>query len=148
MTVQPHPSTKSKAKAAASVLAGRLINIQVTVDTNGILANPKVDPSQVIFMTDNNAGGGSSGEGTFELNTACNVGDIIQWRLAPQDGQTPVAFLAMKNSNGDVFGFNPPTGGATLYQGEATVAGQETYQILIFVAGTTTYSWDPFITCS
>lgn len=145
MTVQPHP----KAKSAASVFAGRLINVQISVDTNGILANPSVGAGQVIFMTDNNAAGGSSGEGTFELNTACNVGDIIQWRLAPQDGLTPVTFLGMRNSQGNVFGFNPPVlEGPSLYQGTVTATGQETYQILILVAGTTTYSWDPFITCS
>ena len=145
MTVQPHPNAKS---AAASVFAGRLINVQITVDTNGILANPSVGAGQVIFMTDNNAAGGSSGEGTFELNTACHVGDIIQWRLAPQDGLTSVTFLGMKNSNGNVFGFNPPVSeGPSLYQGTVTSTGQETYQVLILVAGTTTYSWDPFISC-
>lgn len=99
-------------------------------------------------MTDNNAAGGSTGEGTSELNTACNAGDIIQWRITAQDGHTPVQFLAMKNSNGNVFGFNPPGGGPTLYQGEVVSTGSETYQILILVAGTQTFSWDPFITCS
>jgi hypothetical protein len=146
MTVQPHPNAKSP---AASVFAGRLINIQITVDTNGILANPSVPASQVIFMTDNNAAGGSTGEGTFELNTACHVGDIIQWRLAPQDGRTTVAFLGMKNSSGNDFGFNPPVlESPSLFQGTVTATGQETYQILILVAGTTPYSWDPFISCS
>ncbi|HEX8251503.1 MAG TPA: hypothetical protein VF846_00035 [Thermoanaerobaculia bacterium] len=146
MTVQPHPKA---IPAAASVFAGRLINVQITVDTNGILANPAVGAGQVIFMTDNNAAGGSSGEGTFELNTACNVGDIIQWRLAAQDGHTSLKFLGMKNSNGNVFGFNPPVPeGPSLYQGTVTATGQETYQILILVAGTTTYSWDPYITCN
>lgn len=146
MTVQPHPKAKS---AAASVFAGRLINVQISVDTNGILANPSVDPSQVIFMTDNNAAGGSSGEGTYELNTACHVGDIIQWRLAPQDGLTPVTFLAMKNSQGNDFGFNPPVlEGPSLFQRTVSATGQETYQVKILVAGTTPYTWDPFISCN
>lgn len=144
MSVQPHRN----ASARRNVFAGSLINIQITVDTATILANPQVPSNQVIFMSDNNAGGGSTGEGTNELNTACHVGDTIQWRLAAQDGQTQVVFLAMKNSNGDVFGFNPPQNNGTLYQGEAVSQGQETYQILIMVAGTTTYTWDPFVTCS
>lgn len=143
MSVKPYEKPR-----AAAVLAGELIQIQISVNTGSILANPQVPPSQVIFMTDNNVAGGSTGEGTFELNTACHVGDTLQWRLAAQDGATPVQFLAMKNSNGNVFGFNPPTGNGTLYQGEAVTTGQETYQVLILVNGTTTYSWDPFITCS
>ena len=54
----------------------------------------------------------------------------------------------MRDSSGTVFGFNPPHGDASMYQGEATSAGQETYQILILVGGTTTYQWDPFISAS
>ncbi|HEX8129507.1 MAG TPA: AidA/PixA family protein [Pyrinomonadaceae bacterium] len=143
----------SKAAAATpsakpSVLAGQLINVLISVDTNTILANPGVNPAQVIFMTDNNASGGSSGEGTDELNTACHLGDTIQWRVTAQNQQTPVEFLAFKNSNGDVFGFNPPAGGPSLYQAEAVARGQEIYQILILVNGTQTFQWDPYVTCS
>lgn len=137
-----------KSNAKSSVLAGQLINILISVDTNTILSNPGVNPAQAIFMTDNNAAGGSSGEGTDELNTACHLGDTIQWRVTAQNQQTPVEFLGFKNSNGDVFGFNPPSGPPNLYQAEAVAQGTETYQILILVNGTQTFSWDPFITCS
>ena len=135
-------------KAKQSVFAGQLINVLISVDTSTILANPGVDPVQVIFMTDNNAAGGSTGEGTDELNTACHVGDTIQWRVGAQNQSTPVEFLAFKNSNGDVFGFNPPSGNTSLYQAETVDAGTETYQILILINGTQTYSWDPFISCN
>jgi hypothetical protein len=138
----------AKSAPKPSVLAGQLINILISVDTATILANPGVNPSQVIFMTDNNAGGGSTGEGTDELNTACHLGDIIQWRVTAQNQQTPVEFLAFKNSSGDVFGFNPPGGGSSLYQAEAVAQGQEVYQILILVNGTQTFKWDPYVTCS
>jgi hypothetical protein len=138
----------AKATAKRSVLAGQLINIQVSVDTSTILANPAVNPAQVIFMTDNNVAGGSSGEGTDELNTACHLGDTIQWRVTAQNQQTPVEFLGFKNSNGNVFGFHPPAGPGNLYQAEAVSQGTETYQILILINGTQTFQWDPFITCS
>jgi hypothetical protein len=138
----------AKAAPKPSVFAGQLITILISVDTNTILANPGVDPSQVIFMTDNNSGGGSTGQGTDELNTACHLGDSIQWRITAQNQQTPVEFLAFRNSNGVVFGFNPPAGGPNLYQAEAVTQGQETYQILILINGTQTYSWDPYVTCS
>lgn len=141
-------ASPAKANAQRSVLAGQLINILINVDTNTILANPAVNPAQVIFMTDNNAAGGSTGEGTDELNTVCHLGDTIQWRVTAQNQQTPVQFLGFKNSNGNVFGFHPPSGPANLYQAEAVAQGTETYQILILVNGTQTYQWDPFITCS
>lgn len=134
-----------------AVLAGQLISIQVTVDAATILAQGQgANPNNVVFMTDNNAAGGSSNEGTAELNTACHVGDTIQWTLSNQNPSNgiSVAFLAMRDSSGTVFGFNPPHGDASMYQGEATSAGQETYQILILVGGTTTYQWDPFISAS
>jgi hypothetical protein len=139
---------QAKQVTKKSVLGGQLINIQISVDTSTILANPNVDPSQVIFMTDNNAGGGSTGEGTYELNTACHIGDTLQWRVTAQNQTTPVEFLAFKNSSGDVFGFNPPSGESNLYQAEAVAAGQEVYQILVLVHGTQTYTWDPYITCT
>ena len=141
-------ASPAKSNAQRSVLAGQLINILINVDTSTILGNPQVNPAQVIFMTDNNAAGGSSGEGTDELNTACHLGDTIQWRVTAQNQQTPVEFLGFKNSNGDVFGFSPPSGASNLYQAVAVAHGTETYQILILVNGTQTYSWDPFITCS
>lgn len=141
-------ASPATSKAKSSVLAGQLINIQVSVDTSTILANPAVNPAQVIYMTDNNVAGGSTGEGTDELNTACHLGDTIQWRVTAQNQQTPVEFLAFKNSNGDVFGFNPPSGPPNMYQAEAVAHGTETYQILILVNGTQTYQWDPFISCS
>jgi hypothetical protein len=56
--------------------------------------------------------------------------------------------LAFKDSNGDVFGFNPPSGGANLYQAEAVAQGVETYQVLILVNNTQTFKWVPFISCS
>lgn len=131
-----------------SVFAGQLINVLINVDTNTILANPQVDPAKVIFMTDNNVAGGSTGEGTDELSTACHVGDTIQWRVTAQNLSTPVIFLAFKNSSGSDFGFNPPAGNSSLYQAEAVSTGVETYQILILVNGTQTFTWDPFVNCT
>ena len=131
-----------------SVFAGQLINIQVSVDTSTILGNPGVNPSEVIFMTDNNAGGGSTGEGTDELNTACHVGDTLLWRVTAQNQTTPVEILAFENSSGNVFGFMPPAAGTEYYQAEAVNVGNDTYQMLILINGTQTFKWDPFITCT
>ncbi len=97
-------------------------------------------------MTDNNQSGGSKGEGTYELNTACSPGDILQWRIAAMDGQTQVGFLGFKNSSGDVFGFRPPHGDPSLYTATVSSTGNETYQINILVGGQITYTWDPFVT--
>jgi len=125
-----------------------LINVAILVDTAAILANPTVNPSGVIYMVDDNQSGGSSGEGSFELNTACNPGDTIIWRMYAINDSDEVDFVAFKNSNGDVFGFNPPHGNSSQYQATAENTGQETYQILIRIDGTVQYSWDPFVTCN
>lgn len=129
--------------------AGALITVLITVDAATILQQGQgANPAQVITMVDNNAAGGSTGEGTYELNTACHPGDIIQWRLSALDGQTSVGFLAFRNSSGTVFSFNPPAGSPSLYQAEAIQKGNETYQIEILVGGTQTFVWDPFVTCT
>lgn len=134
----------------AAVFAGNLIGIYVQVDCASILANPQVDPSQVIFMNDNNAAGGSTGEGTNELTTACHPGDTLTWacvNMNPANGYT-VQILGFRNSVGNVFGNNPPSLTPAGFQGTVVSAGQETYQLNILVGGTTPYSWDPHISSS
>lgn len=125
-----------------------LVNIAIMADTAAIIANPNANPNGVIYMVDDNASGGSTGEGTPELNTAASPGDTIIWRVYPIDGSTQVDFVAFKNTSGDVFGFNPPSGNSSQYQATVSNTGSETYQILIRINGTVQYSWDPFVTSS
>ena len=126
-----------------------LVNVWIMVDTAAIIANPGVSPQNVIFMVDDNGNGNpaSTGEGTYELNTGCNPGDTLLWRLQALNNSDNVVFVAFKNSNGDVFGFNPPSGSSNLYQAIAANQGSETYQILIRINNTIQYTWDPFVTC-
>ena len=123
-----------------------LINVAILVDTSAIIGNPGVGPSGVIFMADDNQSGGSSGEGSYELNTACSPSDTIVWRMYAINGFNQVDFVAFKNSSGDVFGFNPPSGNQSQYQATVASTGTETYQILIRINGTVQYSWDPYVT--
>lgn len=130
-------------------MAGQLISVAALVDTTTILGNPGAPSNQVIFMADNNAGGGSSGEGTNELNTACGPADVIVWRVVAINGTDQVVINGFKNSTGDVFGFNTPqptNPPNPSLMGTVQSAGNETYQLEILINGTTTYSWDPFLT--
>lgn len=131
-----------------SVFEHGLINVSIQVDTAAIIGNPTISPNGVIFMFDDNASGGSTGEGTAELNTACNPGDTIIWTMSAMNHRDDVAFVAFENSSGNVFGFNPPQGSPSQYQATASNAGTETYQILIRINNTVQYSWDPFVTCT
>ncbi len=130
-------------------MASQLISVAALVDTTTILGNPGAPSNQVIYMADNNAAGGSSGEGTNELNTACAPSDVIIWRVYPINGTDQIVINGFKNSSGDVFGFNtpsptnPPT---SQLMGTVQSDGNETYQLEILINGTTTYSWDPFLT--
>jgi hypothetical protein len=135
-------------KSPTPVFAHGLINVAILVDTAAIIANPNVGASGVIFMVDDNQSGGSTGEGSFELNTACSPGDTIIWRMYAINASDEVDFVAFKNSNGDVFGFLPPHGTSSQYQATASNTGQETYQILIRINNVVQYSWDPFVTCT
>jgi hypothetical protein len=64
-------------------------------------------------MSDNNAVGGSTGEGSNELNTACHPSDISSG-VSCRSTQHPGQIRGMKNSSGNVFGFTPPSGSGTL----------------------------------
>jgi hypothetical protein len=143
-------STHANARRSATVFAAETIYISVQVDAQAILGNPQIPPQNVVFMTDNNGNGGSTNEGSYELNTACHPGDMLVWNLTSISGNK-VEFVAMRNSSGNVFGWNPPSGSGTEYAGTIAGTGSETYQILINVTpaggnAPVQYSWDPYIT--
>ncbi|MBV8929312.1 MAG: hypothetical protein JO152_09330 [Mycobacteriaceae bacterium] len=146
-TLANRPAHQAPRRLTAEKLAaGKFITVNILADCASIVAKPQVDPSQVIFMTDNNAGGGSQNEGQYNLQTACSPGDTIQWTISnanPANGLS-VTFLNMVDEGGNVFGFSPlppPKPGASLYQAVVQAAGTDTYQINVLVGGQVVYSW-------
>jgi hypothetical protein len=132
--------------------------IQVAVDTSYVVAQGGQGISTGIYMMDNEVNNGSSGEGTLELSTRTNAGNLIGWEVAPVNPNTgdTVVITGFNVSQGSVFGSQgyPQAADATgdYWIGQAMNAGQQTYQIQIMVTTggirPTKYfvNWDPFIT--
>jgi hypothetical protein len=139
-----HPPTMKAAQKAQADAAGphQLIDIVTAVDTQAIMAG-----GSQLYMVDNNPKV-STGEGTSELNTGCNAGDILRWHCVAINGVDTVAITGFEQSSGNVFGSNSPLQTGNEWTWQTQNAGNETYQIRILINGTFSYQWDPHVTCS
>ena len=146
--------------SASSVIPARVIN--VAVDTVYLYSQTSGQYAGTgIYMMDNNAVGGSTGEGGLELTSQVTAGFGIAFNVFPidaagQQGDT-VEIVGFEISNGtNIFGnWGWPAAQSTgSYQwlGTAMIQGQCTYQIKIGVsvggAPTQYYWWDPFLNCT
>ena len=146
--------------SASSVIPARVIN--VAVDTVYLYSQTSGQYAGTgIYMMDNNAVGGSTGEGGLELTSQVTAGFGIAFNVFPIDaaghqGDT-VEIVGFEISNGtNIFGnWGWPAAQSTgSYQwlGTAMIQGQCTYQIKIGVsvggAPTQYYWWDPFLNCT
>lgn len=141
--------------------------ITIAVDTAWVASQQGKNISSGIYMMDNMVANGSTGEGTMELSTVCNVGSLIGFNTVPIDALAStttgdsVIITGFTVSQGSVFGGsgyprqqpalpNQPDG--TYWIGQAMNAGNQTYQIQIVVTvgllQPVSYfvNWDPFIT--
>ncbi|HEX2926290.1 MAG TPA: AidA/PixA family protein [Ruminiclostridium sp.] len=122
--------------------------IIITVDTSRVLSGDTTG----IYMIDNRAEVGSTGEGTLELNTKCYTGDYISWLVVPLDPDTQdiVSIAGFQVSSGNVFGGEgtpvSKSDDDTYWMGRAINQGSTTYQIKVLINGTHVIQWDPFIT--
>lgn len=133
-------------------------SIQVAVDTSYVAAQGGQGISTGIYMMDNEVNNGSSGEGTLELSTRTNAGNLIGWEVTPINPNTgdTVVITGFNVSQGNVFGSQgypqQQSTSGDYWIGQAMNAGQQTYQIQIMVTTggirPTKYfvNWDPFIT--
>lgn len=139
--------------------------ITIAVDTAYVASQGGRNISKGIYMMDNMVSNGSSGEGTLELSTVCNVGSLIGFDAVPinfdgASGDT-VVITGFTVSQGNVFTAagqprqqpappNQPLG--SYWIGQALNAGSQTYQIQIKVTTGSLQpvsyyiNWDPFIT--
>lgn len=137
--------------------------ITIAVDTAYVASQGGRNINQGIYMMDNMVSNGSSGEGTLELHTNCNVGNLVGFNAVPIDtdsGDT-VVITGFTVSQGSVFTAagqprqqpalpNEPAG--SYWIGQAMNSGTQVYQIQIKVTTgvlqPTSYyiNWDPYIT--
>lgn len=146
--------------SASAIIPARVINIAVdTVYLYSQTSGPYAGTG--IYMMDNNAVGGSTGEGGLELSSQVSAGFGIAFNVFPidaagQQGDT-VQIVGLEISNGtNIFGNwgwpSQQSTGSYQWIGTAMIQGQCTYQIKIGVsvggAPTQYYWWDPFLTCT
>jgi hypothetical protein len=163
-------SHAKKGHAAVSAATTPKLNpqaaITIAVDTQYVAAQQGQNISQGIYMMDNRVNNGSTGEGTLELNTHAQDGNLIGFNVVPinpTNGDTVVITgFTVQPPPGQtgVFGSQgypeqqpalgaEPAGGYWI--GQATAQGSQTYQIQIEVTTgglrPTSYfvNWDPFI---
>lgn len=142
--------------------------VSIALDTQYLISQPPGTVSQGIYMFDNRLNNGSGNEGSLELSTVCNVGDIMSFEvIAINDlmgGEADTVVITGFNvSQGNVFGGSEGAPVPTQQKGtvsgqywlaQAVNAGQQTYQIFVEIttAGlhpiTRNISWDPFITAN
>lgn len=142
-------------------------NITIAVDTAYVAAQQGRNISKGIYMMDNRVRNGSTGEGTLELSTVCNNGDLIGFNAVPINilGSygDKVVITGFTVSDGSVFTAAgrprqqpalPGEPDGAYWIGQAMAQGHQTYQIQIAVTvgvlQPVTYfiNWDPFITAN
>jgi hypothetical protein len=150
----------NSAFAASTVIPARVINI--AVDTAFLYSQTSGPYSGTgIYMMDNNAAGGSQGEGGLELSSLVTAGFGVAFNAVPIDlaaGQTDsVEIVGFEISSGvNVFGnwgwpTEQPATSSYQWIGTAMTQGQCVYQIKIGVsvggAPLKYFWWDPYLTC-
>ena len=163
--------TKNYEGTAANVVRGTRstlkppTSITIAVDTAYVAAQQGANISQGVYMMDNRVRNGSTGEGTLELSTYCNDGDLIGFNVVPINLLGPsgdqVVITGFTVSQGSVFGAAgtprqqaalPGEPAGAYWIGQTLNQGQQTYQIQIEVTvgrlQPVSYciNWDPFIT--
>jgi hypothetical protein len=160
------PATIGKSLSSTPATPPVQTAITIALDTQFLISQPPGTVSQGIYMFDNRVNNGSSGEGSLELTTRCNAGDIISFEvIALNDMEGTLAdtvvITGFNVSQGNVFGGSegmpvqvnqPGTTAGQYWLAQAVNAGTQTYQIFVQIttAGlhpiTRNMSWDPFIT--
>lgn len=135
-------------------------SIVIAVDTASVAAQAGSGPvTRGVFMMDNMVRNGSSGEGTLGLNTACDAGWLIGFRVVPVNAAGAsgdrVAITAFVDLKGNVFTGaghpcrQPPVGAlpaGSYWIGQALRTGTAAYLVQIEVTvgrlqPVTCYAW-------
>ncbi|POF31776.1 hypothetical protein [Roseibium marinum] len=141
-------------------------SITIAVDTAYVAGQQSGNIVQGIYMMDNRVANGTTGEGTLELSTVCNIGDLVGFNAVPINAlgssEDEVEITAINVSYGSVFSAAgmprpqpalPGEPAGAYWIGQAFNKGTQTYQIQIKVTvgklQPISYfvSWNPFITC-
>lgn len=164
MSTKPTQTQATVSRALATALQPQT-SITIAVDTAYVAAQQGQNISKGIYMMDNRVRNGSTGEGTLELSTVCNNGDLIGFNVVPINilgsSGDQVVITGFTVSQGNVFTAAgtprvqpalPGEPAGAYWIGQALNQGNQTYQIQIEVTVGLLQpvhyfiNWDPFIT--
>ena len=137
-------------------------SVAIAVDTAYVAAQQGNNISKGIYMMDNMDASGSTGEGTLELHTKCNVGSLIGFE------SVAINSLGTSGDKVEITGFTVSQGSVftaagqpisvskdgTYWVGQAMNHGTQIYQIQIkvtvgIIRPVSYYiNWDPYITAT
>lgn len=140
--------------------------VTIALDTQYLISQPPGQVSAGIYMFDNRLNNGSSGEGSLELSTVCNVGDIMSFEVVAINDlmgneADSVKITGFNVSQGNVFGGSEGAPVPATLKGaepgqywlaQAVNAGNQTYQLFVEITSSGLHpivrdiTWDPFIT--
>ncbi|MEO4046621.1 AidA/PixA family protein [Pseudomonas sp. CAU 1711] len=133
--------------------------VTIAVDTAYVVSMGGGSINTGVYMFDNRLTNGSSGEGTLELNSRVNLGDLVGFEVVPinPNSNDTVSITGFQVSSGSVFGStgypiqDSPDGSYWVGQAINANAQVTTYQIQIKVTtggirpASYYVTWDPFI---
>ncbi len=136
-----------------------MTQIAIAIDVDYVVGRGGGFVNEGIYMMDNRASEGSTGEGTLELSTVCPVNHCVGWTVYPvdqegkeEDSVTITGFIV---TAGSVFGSEgrpePYMGNMAYWVGEAMNAGSQTYHVRILAKSgrrhrAVNVEFDPYIT--
>ena len=108
----------------------RIVSVLVAVDTENALASG--DLQNNVYLMDNNKYMGSYGEGTSELVTEINDGQLIKWKvtsIVPENQVQIVNFFGQAPNEGVIRPVKQGFGGESVWEARVEARGQAgTYQ--------------------
>lgn len=124
------------ATAAPQPLPNAKTAVLVVVDVAYVVGYGAGQVRAGIYMFDDQLANGSTAEGTLDLSTRCNLGDVISWEVVPLDPTRgdELEITSITVLQDTLFGTaGAPTDwpGTANWYGQAMTAGSATYQIML-----------------
>ena len=120
----------------SKVMEHGITKILLAVDTQSILSG-----DSTAYLVDDNPSG-STGEATMNLDTRCQKGDTIDWRVVSINQRDKISITQINPTSGTVFGFDGrPQKLNGIWEGFAQNAGEQTYDIQVLVGTGTFHTW-------
>jgi hypothetical protein len=124
------------ATATLQSLPNAQTSVLIVVDVAYVVGFGAGEIRAGIYMFDDQRANGSADEGTLDLSTRCNVGDVISWEVVPLDPTRGDALeitsiTALQDTLFGTAGAPTDWPNTSNWYGQAMTAGSATYQIML-----------------